>query len=196
MRSSTAKPGLPTFPIRFTKVAAELLLDFANTRKDGFARFDLKWGEKGPRGSWRGGEENFFETQRTVRDAWEGKAGPQAVAVGLGLLPGLPAYYDWSMPLLRVNWEEGSLWLSPRDLNEYVWLSLLQYSQRLGICANKDNGCPTPYFLKSKPNQKYCSDGCALPAQREFKRQWWESHGQQWRRKRAKKKGDTTKGRR
>jgi hypothetical protein len=187
------KRPLHALPIRFTKVAAKLLTDFANKDLEGFAS---KWSE-GVGTTWIGGVESFAESQRVVREVWEGKmGGAQAVSWGLGLIADRPEYQGSSMQLIRVDWERSSLFLTPRDLNEYVWLSLLQYSQRLGLCENHGGDCKNHYFVKIKPNQKFCTEECALPAQREFKRQWWDSHGQQWRRKRAKKKGGTTKGRR
>ncbi len=34
--------------------------------------------------------------------------------------------------------------------------------------------CPAPYFFAVKKGQKYCSPECALPAQQESKRLWWQ----------------------
>jgi hypothetical protein len=40
--------------------------------------------------------------------------------------------------------------------------------------------CSTPYFLATKKGQKYCSEPCAIPAQREAKRRWWaENRGKE-----------------
>jgi len=44
-------------------------------------------------------------------------------------------------------------------------------------------GCPAPYFIAQRRSQKYCSDACAVPAQREFKRAWWREHGNHSRRR-------------
>jgi hypothetical protein len=41
-------------------------------------------------------------------------------------------------------------------------------------CPNPD--CVAPYFFSQKKGQKYCSDVCALPAQREAKRRWWREN--------------------
>ncbi len=46
--------------------------------------------------------------------------------------------------------------------------------------------CAAPYFIAKRRSQKYCSDGCAVPAQREFKRAWWDEHGKEWRAERKK----------
>ena len=53
----------------------------------------------------------------------------------------------------------------------------------LKVCPNKDG--PAPYFFATRSSQVYCSYVCALPRQREFKRQWWAKHGATWRRKRT-----------
>lgn len=51
---------------------------------------------------------------------------------------------------------------------------------RTKLCAN--SSCDvTPYFIAARSSQAYCSEGCALPAQREAKRRWWASDGPRWR---------------
>ena len=41
--------------------------------------------------------------------------------------------------------------------------------------------CLSPFFFASRRSHKYCSEVCAIPAQREAKRKWWKAHGHQWR---------------
>lgn len=41
-------------------------------------------------------------------------------------------------------------------------------------CPNPD--CLAPYYFATKKGQKYCSEPCALPAQREAKRRWWNEN--------------------
>jgi hypothetical protein len=48
---------------------------------------------------------------------------------------------------------------------------LRKHVRRLACCASSD--CPTPFFFNVRRSQKYCSEDCALPSQREFKRAWW-----------------------
>jgi hypothetical protein len=118
----------------------------------------------------------------------------QLVADGLGLRVPRPEYADSCLgSLIHVNWREGNLWAARRDLNDEVWLALLAYSDRLAVCANRENECPTPYFIKKKPNQKFCSDACAAPSQRKFKRQWFREHGEQWRKKWHRKRSKAAK---
>lgn len=45
-------------------------------------------------------------------------------------------------------------------------------ASRTRRCANAE--CAMPYFFVTKKGQRYCSPECALPAQRENKRRWWE----------------------
>lgn len=41
-------------------------------------------------------------------------------------------------------------------------------------CAHDD--CPEPYFIAEKRWQKFCSEACAGPANRESKRKWWKDN--------------------
>jgi hypothetical protein len=47
-------------------------------------------------------------------------------------------------------------------------------AERALHCPNPD--CVAPYFFATKKGQKYCSDICALPAQRESKLRWWREN--------------------
>jgi hypothetical protein len=173
--------------IRFGKRAERMLLDFVNTRPepDGFARFKAKW-------EWNGSVNDFRESQSIVRQTWEGKKpGIEGVQVGLSLgLLGSGGDDEVPPPPIQVDWKESSLCVAPRNLHDLVWLTLLQHSQRLGVCENhlKGEGCPTPYFLKYRPTARFCSEACASTAQRESKRRWWKEHGQEWLEKRRGKK--------
>lgn len=40
-------------------------------------------------------------------------------------------------------------------------------------CPNPECLGPGPYFFRQRKGQKFCSTECALPSQRESKRQWW-----------------------
>lgn len=76
--------------------------------------------------------------------------------------------------------------LPPPTARELVLLYLIRSNVHTYLCANRD--CSTPYFIASRRGQKYCSDACALPAQREFKRRWWNENGNTWRRERNQKR--------
>lgn len=182
----------------------QLLVDFANER---FPYFVKKWQWR--RGmAWLGGEEEFKRAQDLVRAVWRGgEGGAMVVTTELGLA--VPP--DWNIdgalsradeepnPLQRshiyADWDKGTLQLILMDLNEHVWMALLQESRHLAICKNSELGgtpggeCSTPYFLKYRPQQEFCSEECAKPRQRETKRRWWDKHGKQWvkKRKRSRK---------
>ena len=57
-------------------------------------------------------------------------------------------------------------------------------ADRMRYCPNPH--CAAPHFIAKRRSQKYCSDLCSLPAQREFKRAWWDEHGKGWRAERQK----------
>lgn len=67
-----------------------------------------------------------------------------------------------------------------------VLLRAIDVSDRMHRCPNSE--CPAPYFIARRLSQKYCSDACAQPAQKEFKRRWWREHGSDWRSGRTKKR--------
>ena len=72
----------------------------------------------------------------------------------------------------------------PLTLFMQALLYFLRQADRARRCANPD--CPAPYFFAKHRAQKFCTEDCALPAQREWKRRWWGNHGREWVRKRAK----------
>jgi hypothetical protein len=78
-------------------------------------------------------------------------------------------------------WTESTQWFQGRDLPpesncERIFRHL---SEPTSICKNAE--CPAPYFFPGRRGQKYCSETCAVPAQRAFKKQWWRKHGMAWR---------------
>lgn len=78
------------------------------------------------------------------------------------------------------------LTLPPPTLFEQSLQYLLDSADLAHYCANPD--CPAPYFFAKRRSQRYCSDACAEPARREFKRKWWTEHGEEWRAERKGKK--------
>jgi hypothetical protein len=65
---------------------------------------------------------------------------------------------------------------------EAAVLYFLENTRTAQTCLNPE--CPARYFFASRRSQRYCSEACAVPAQREHKRQWWAKHGRVWRRQR------------
>ncbi len=179
--------------IGFGKRAERMLVDFVNTmpEPDGFARFKEKW-ERDLELKWIGAADDFRVSQSIVRKTWDGtKRGIEGhqVALSLGLL-GSDGEDEVPPPPIHVNWEESYVYVAPRHLEDLVWLTLLDHSQHLGICENhrKEESCPTPYFVKYRPTARFCSEACAVTAQRESKRRWWKEHGPEWSKKRRRKK--------
>lgn len=68
---------------------------------------------------------------------------------------------------------------------------LVKVGDKARYCANPE--CPAPYFFVQRKNQRYCSEICAAPAQRELKRKWWAEHGEEWRMARQQKKPSNRK---
>jgi hypothetical protein len=64
---------------------------------------------------------------------------------------------------------------------EWALLFCMRSADRLRVCQN--NECRAPYFIAQRRSQKYCSEQCAQPSQREFKRKWWADHGKAQRQK-------------
>jgi len=78
--------------------------------------------------------------------------------------------------------------LPPPGLMDQAVYYLMRSLLRLRRCQNPD--CPAPYFVAVRRNRRFCSDVCALPTQREYKRRWWDAHGVQWRKRRVIKKSN------
>lgn len=73
--------------------------------------------------------------------------------------------------------------LTPQNLWQYILIQLMEEPLgRLRVCKNPD--CFTPYFIARRKDQVYCGSDCASLV---AKRNWWNEHGREWRRKRKKK---------
>jgi hypothetical protein len=87
--------------------------------------------------------------------------------------------------------------MRPPSRTEQLLLGFTSCAARTHYCSNPD--CSTPYFIAGRRTQKYCSDLCAQPAQRKWKRDWWLKHGKPRRanqsRGRSKKKAGSRSGR-
>jgi hypothetical protein len=90
-----------------------------------------------------------------------------------------------------VEWHLGSL--GPPSLCEEALTLLVRHPALTKLCANSD--CQTKYFFAVRRSQKFCSDVCAIPAQRKAKNQWWAAHGPEWRRRRVTNKSRVSKQR-
>jgi hypothetical protein len=69
--------------------------------------------------------------------------------------------------------------IPPPTAFEQALLHFIKNTDKARYCANPE--CPAPYFFIKRKNQRYCSEICAAPAQRELKRKWWAENGEGWR---------------
>ena len=76
-------------------------------------------------------------------------------------------------------------WFLPADLGPETTCERIfaHMSGRTSYCQNPN--CAAPYFFPTRRSQKYCSDVCAIPAQRDSKRKWWSENGARWRARRT-----------
>lgn len=194
-----------------------MLLYLANAPD--FERFLKSWQWRGGM-AWIGGQSEFNRVQDLVREIWRGEeSGAYVVAKELGLgispvggdfgrdktadEPGLvPTEETRKRSHIYPDWGTGTLIVRLLDLNEHVWMTLLHESRRLAVCRNSPLGgepageCPTPYFLKYRPQQEFCSEKCAGSRQKESKRRWWKNNGKQWLDKRRKTKAQKSSAKR
>ena len=97
---------------------------------------------------------------------------------------------------IRVNFGDAEfpITIQPRDLLDKLVLILLT-SEHLGVCANPQ--CSEKYFVAADRKQKYCSYDCADVRRRQAKMEWWDEHGDKWRKDRQQstrtKKGKKTR---
>jgi hypothetical protein len=66
-----------------------------------------------------------------------------------------------------------------------ILLEAIHSADRMRICGNPE--CAAPYFIATRRSQKFCSEDCTKPAQREYKRRWWNEHGTAWQKNRSRK---------
>jgi hypothetical protein len=125
-----------------------------------------------------------YELRRKVRDIWlmpdrrgkEWYAFRMIESAGIAVA-NVPPYEA------RLERDLGTLWsnarkpVPPLTAIELCLRHLIAKGDKARICQNKD--CDKPYYFATRRSQKYCSERCALPAQRKFKRDWWNRSGKQ-----------------
>jgi len=101
----------------------------------------------------------------------------------------LHKYPDWEVPGdegASLSYRGGQLVYRTSSLYMYLYLDLVTCGpERLRRC--RIQSCPTPYFFADHLQQQYCSSDCASTAQSQAKRDWWKTHGSEWRARRKKK---------
>lgn len=104
---------------------------------------------------------------------------------------------EWRIFLFRADPTMTASFLSatgPPHPNAFQQIVLLFFKWAAKTCRCHNCECSSPYFLASRCSQKYCSEVCARPAQRSYKRDWWQKHGKAWRKGRTKKRKRRAKG--
>ena len=90
---------------------------------------------------------------------------------------------DWQPSGGSLAFRDGWLTFTTANLYEFLYLDLVTCeAKRLKIC--KRPGCPHPYFIARHLKQRFCDERCAEWGQREWKKQWWDKHGDSWRARR------------
>lgn len=131
-------------------------------------------------------DDDLTELRDELRWYWE--HGPEALvylATRLLVRPHAPGTNRlWKFKLRR----GGVLTVPPLfDLPRALAYAILDLAPRLGFCANPD--CRSPYFLKGRRTQRFCDrPDCVRFGQRQYKKNWWEKRGKEWRASRRRKK--------
>jgi hypothetical protein len=111
------------------------------------------------------------EVEERRRAENEGVTAQQAWSAG---------YERWSEVLRREATDPAKTWIiSDADAFAQVLLRAIDVAPLMRNCSNP--ACPAPRFIAAKKSQRFCSDVCALPAQREWKRSWWRQNGSNYR---------------
>ncbi len=179
--------------------AKNFLTELANLSDDEVARFQKRFGELVPRvgialfvttladkqsiselteeEKKQSEEHQLLELRNLVRRVWI-EPDLRTKRYGVFLL--------WKWAMFPRGWTEQGIpsWLPQPSPFEQAIQMLIDAADLAHYCGNPE--CFNPYFFALRRNQKYCTDACAKPAQREFKRQWWAEHGEDWRATRKK----------
>jgi len=147
-------------------------------------------------GNWEAAD--FFKDFRDrVRAAWTGNERVIQYLLGFGIEePGAVSYeikVGGRANQIRPDWRRSGFRYEPQCAFQAAVYELLKHSRQARVCANPD--CANPYFIATDHRQKFCSEECTQPAQKEWRRTWWKKHGPEWRKQRAKKRTKPTKRR-
>jgi hypothetical protein len=103
------------------------------------------------------------------------------------------AHQDHRRPWLVESDSRGSYRIVPdyRVFALSLAFAVNNFQGRIATCENPE--CKQ-YFVKTRKTQKFCDRrNCLLYGQRKQKKEWWEKHGDEWRKNRAERKGKGTK---
>lgn len=147
-------------------------------------------------GNWE--RADFFKDFRDhVRAAWTGNERVIQYLLGFGIeelgADSFETKVGGRANQIRPDWRRSGFRYEPQNTFQAAVYELLKHSRQARVCANPD--CTNPYFIATDHRQKFCSPECTQPAQKEWRRRWWEQHGQQWREQHGKKHTKSTKRR-
>jgi hypothetical protein len=178
--------------------AKKFLMELANLRDDAVARFQKRFGALLPQLSGvifvttlidNKSREATDEEKKQSKELWILEL--RNLVRRLWIEPDLRTkrygvFLLWKWAMFSKGWVEQRIpsSLPPPSPFEQAIQLLIDAADLVRYCGNPD--CFNPYFFASRRSQKYCQDACAKPAQREFKRQWWAEHGEEWRATRKK----------
>lgn len=142
-----------------------------DTSRELFLANELTYYLRGPALCEAAAKAHMAQIQEQNRAEKEGATGMEAWSLG---------YERWSEVLRRESDDPSKLWaISEIDVFAEVIVRAIDVAPRMRQCSNPD--CPAPLFIAARRSQRYCTDTCALPAQRESKRNWWSQHGRSYR---------------
>jgi hypothetical protein len=74
---------------------------------------------------------------------------------------------------VSADFSTGRIAFNPKaTLLDWLASSLLDCRHKLGFCSRKR--CATPYFVKTHPRARYCSEACFRESRLESKSRWWK----------------------
>jgi hypothetical protein len=148
-------------------------------------------GDRGPNDTFSFRLAQWAEQQRQFRMTWDRVIG---LPLGERTLEGIPDFVKQSMrqhlgEIQKVQAdgefeldETRGLVYRARSLYGALALKLLCLKEhnKLRRCGRPD--CDyLPYFIPGHGKQHYCNEKCAAWGQQQWKKAWWEKHGDKWR---------------
>ena len=105
------------------------------------------------------------ELSATLRRAWSKPTCQERETGILAALVDLSQYYSA---------KSGRRFALVQEPLAPAFLQAIHAADLMRVCQNPD--CPARYFIADRRTQKFCSEKCAGPAQREAKRRWWNEN--------------------
>jgi hypothetical protein len=89
-------------------------------------------------------------------------------------------------PAIIARFQKGAIQPNPFNLRALLAFAIVERAAKLAHCHNP--GCPVPYFVAKRKDQKYCERGdCTAYAQRQYALDWWKREHSSGKKKRGTK---------